>query len=172
MSIFSSFRSQTGTLLTLTGPALVGAGALVAESKAEEALKKNYPPQKKPDYQPGQKVMHNGREYEVIGYSGHRGDTAHNLVLDGSREVWVTDDLSTAQKYARQGGEGSVATIIGLRSADTKCSRYENAYTAHVPNKDKHDYRVIKVDPVTPENDARVSACFSRMVQDLKSRFF
>lgn len=170
MSVFARMRSHAGAMLAMTGPALTLGAAYLAEDAIEETIKSKYPPSEGPKYKPGDKVMYQGREYTVEGYSGHQGDTAYNLDMD--RGLWITRNYDEAQRYAMMGGndKGAVATIMHLgRSAESRYSRFDNAHTIHTP-KDDHGYTVVTVEPLTDSNNATFKACSKRMVSDLSER--
>lgn len=113
----------------------------------------------------GEKVNHNGKEYTVFGYSGHKGDTAEKLELVG-REVWIALDKETAANYAGQGG--GIAIIAGEKRAPLGLSRYDNMHAPHLPS-EEHGYTTLKVFKVTEHNDPTFFAAVERAWQSLWS---
>lgn len=161
-SIFKGLKSSAETVLALGGLPLAGAIGVFGYHKFEEHLENNYGPEIKPRYLPGQTIQKDGREYKVVGYSGHPGEIAKNL--DMKRGVWITNKVSEAQRYAKN--HGMVATIAS-RNTNLGSSRYENMHAVHAP-REEDDYRVVELQKMTFDTDFRMSACFNRWVKSFR----
>ncbi len=152
--------SIIGTTLAVGGvPLGIGAGVIGYEA-GKRYIQDNYGPKDNPVLSPGQSVVHtDGKEYKVIGYSGHDGDIAHNLNTD-TIPVYITPDLSIAQGYA--GNAGKVAILASEKSMQPVESRYENMHGAY-KSQPGNKLVVLHVEPLHENNDKRFETCLKRL---------
>ena len=141
---------------------------VAAENFVWRYLEKKFPPTEKNHYHPGQTVNFEGREYKILGFSGHAENIAKNLDMVSGREVWI-GDYRTAQHYAKiNSGKHSlplVAVIAQPVDADTApmgLSRYDNQFAPYLP-KEEHQFTIIDLKYVTKNNDTTVSGSLKRI---------
>jgi len=164
--MFSGIRAKVFS--GLTGAGIVGGGVL----KGRQFVKERFGPTAGKTYEKGQKIIHNGEEYQVLGWTGHSKDTFDRYDMT-DRDLYC-GDKEAAQGYGIVNGRSTaeVAVVVAKEEPAYGMQRFEGEHAPYTSKSMKDcETKIIHREPVNSETDCRTSACCRRALEHFRKNW-